>query len=214
MARPCHIPSPSLQVSYPDINVQLVQTAVPGKDGGTHTVVMTFARLHGKEGTDTGYQDTCRCLQVEGKLGPETKRLRKPIKKTALSTGFKQQAGTIFGLLRDWAVLTINRSLGRMREVRAVIKDIITILQAVAHEQFDEENYDPYDGTPQLPGPPDPEIGARRLGVAGEVPFPQIFGTSTSRVHYGGCWLTCPTKVTHTMQAWQPDRQKCATAGD
>ena len=135
-------------------------------------MVMTSVRLQGKENTSTRYQDTCRCLQVEGRLGPQTKRLRKQIKKTALSSGFRQQAGTIAGLLRDCAMMTINRSWGRMRDVRAVINDIIAILQALAHEDLDEEDYDPYDGTPWPPGPLDPAIGAKGLGLAGEVPIP------------------------------------------
>ena len=85
---------------------------------GTHTAAMTSAHLRGRESTNTRSQDICRCLQVEGRLGKETKQLQKQIKKTALSSGFRGRGGGIAGLLQDWPLLTINRSWGPMGAVR------------------------------------------------------------------------------------------------
>ena len=64
-------------------------------------------------------------------------------------------------------MVTINRPWGQMHDVRALINDTIAILQALAQEDLDEEDYDPYDRTPRPPGPLDAAISARGLGLAG-----------------------------------------------
>ena len=50
------------------------------------------------------------------------------------------EGGTIAGLLRDWALLAINRPWGPVREVRRVIHDIIAILKVLVVGDLDEED--------------------------------------------------------------------------
>ena len=46
------------------------------------------------------------------------------------------------------------------------------MLKVLALEDLDEEDYDPYDGTPCPAGHLDPSVGAKGLGWAREVPVP------------------------------------------
>ena len=156
--------------------VHLVPVALPGTDGDPHSGYDLCApKRQGKhKHWVPRYMHICRCLQVEGRLRKETKQLQKQIKKTTLSSGFRGRAGTIAGLLWDWAMLTINRSWGPAGAVQRVIQgdDVITILKVLALEDLDEEDYDPCDGTPRPPGHLDPSVGAKGLGTAGEVRVP------------------------------------------
>ena len=92
---------------------------------------------------------------------------------------FRGKAGTIAGLLRDAALMTNNRFWGRTGAARRVIYDVIAILQVLALEDLDEEDYNPYDGTPRPLGHLDPFVGAKGVDLQGRCQCPWTSGKST-----------------------------------
>ena len=94
------------------------------------------------------------------------------IKKVSKSAGFRSQKTQVTaGLLRDWAVITLNRSWegGTIHETLPVVLEILVTLTRC---DIDEEDYDPFDGTDRPNGPLDPGVAANGLGEAGCVPVP------------------------------------------
>ena len=137
-----------------------------------HTVAMTSVRLCGTDVSSTGYQDKCYCQLLERHHGPMIKRIQKMIKKVSKSAGFRSQKTQVTaGLLRDWAVITLNRSWegGTIHETLPIVLEILVTLTRC---DIDEEDYDPYDGTDRPNGPLDPGVAANGLGEAGCVPVP------------------------------------------
>ena len=77
----------------------------------------------------------------------------------------------VAGLLRDLALLTMNRAWEGGTFTRAA-GTLLDVMSHLTRTYLDKEEYDPYDGEERPYRPLDPEVGAKGLGHAGAVPSP------------------------------------------
>ena len=133
----CH--QPSGKTPYPYNKVHLVLVVLPGTDRDPHSGHYLCApKRQGRH-----KHRVPRHVHVPaggGVAGEGSEAIAETNKENSPEQWLPGEGGTIAGLLRDWALLAINRPWGPVREVRRVIHDIIAILKVLVVGDLDEED--------------------------------------------------------------------------